>query len=373
MTGAAFYRIRAIIVKELWAVLRDPKLRVALFAPSLIQLLVFGFAMTLEVDNFNVGVLDRDGGVWSHEIVSRIAGSPNTGRVMQLGSPGKMRDAINNQDVIAAVVFDGRFSADVAAGRTGEVQVILDGRRSNAAQIVANYLQQIILGVANDVRPSPAMKAPVTRIVPTYWFNPTLEYRWFVMPALVVTVGALMALAVTAQSVARERELGSFDQLMVSPLRVHEVLIGKMAAPLLVGLINATIYIILIPLVFAVPLTGSLVSLYLALIVYLLSLIGVGMLVSSLAQTQQQAFLGSFLVIVPAILLSGFATPIDNMPDWLQTATLINPLRYFLVVTEGVFLKDMPAGEVFANSWPVALIAMVTLSASAFLFRARME
>ncbi|ATE65143.1 ABC transporter permease [Rhizorhabdus dicambivorans] len=373
MNSSRLHRLVAIIVKELWAVLRDPKSRATLFAPPIIQLFLFGFAVTLEVRNFNVGVLDRDQGVWSHEVVSRIAGSPNVGRVIRLQSPADLRNAIDNQRIIAAVAFEQRFSADVEAGRVGTAQVILDGRRSNASQIVAGYLQQIVASAAAEAGAMGAGQSPMTRTAVTNWFNPNLHYRWFVMPGLIVIIGALMALAVTAQSLARERELGSFDQLMVSPLRVHEILIGKMTSPLIVGLVNATIYVVLIPTMFRVPLTGSLVSFYLSLTVYLLSLIGVGMLISSLAQTQQQAFLGSFLVGVPAILLSGFATPIDNMPDWLQLVTLINPPRHFLIVAEGVFLKNMPASEVLANSWPMALIALVTLSAAAFLFRARME
>ncbi|MCH8686683.1 ABC transporter permease [Pedomonas mirosovicensis] len=373
MDWPAVHRLWAIILKELWAVLRDPKSRATLIAPPLLQLFVFGFAATLEVKNFDVGVLDQDHGVWSHEVVSRIAGSPNVRHVVALRSRADLHDAINNQEVIAAVAFDARFSADVLAGNTAEVQIILDGRRSNASQIVAGYLSQIISSVAAEAHPRPDGHAPVTWTTVTHWFNPNLEYQWFVMPGLIVVIGSLMGLAITAQSVARERELGSFDQLMVSPLRVHEILIGKMTPPLLIGLFNATVYILLIPTVFGVPLTGSLLFFYPAMIVYLLSLIGVGMLVSTLSYTQQQAFLGSFLVSVPAVLLSGFATPIDNMPAWLQAVTVINPLRYFLIISEGVFLKNMPADAILANTWPMALIALVTLSASAVLFRARME
>jgi ABC-2 type transport system permease protein len=160
---------------------------------------------------------------------------------------------------------------------------------------------------------------------------------------------------------------------MVSPLRVHEILIGKMAPPLLIGFFNATLYVILIPTVFGVPLTGSVASFYFSLFFYVVSLIGVGMLVSTLSQTQQQAFLGMFLVTVPLILLSGFATPVDNMPGWLQVIAFANPCRHFLVVSEGVFLKDMPAAVILANTWPLAAIASVTLTVSAILFRARME
>jgi len=373
MSSASFARLSAIIVKELWAVFRDPRARITLIAPPLLQLVLFGFAATLEVRNFDVGVLDRDSGIWSHEVVSRVAGTPNVGRVVPLASPADMREAINNQQVIAVLSFDSRFSAAIEGGQIGEVQIVLDGRRSNASQIVSSYLQQIIGQVAAEARPAATPGQPTTRTVVTNWFNPALIYLWFVMPALLVTLGATGTLSITAQSVARERELGTFDQLMVSPLRVHEILIGKMAPPLLIGFFNATLYVILIPTVFGVPLTGSVASFYFSLFFYVVSLIGVGMLVSTLSQTQQQAFLGMFLVTVPLILLSGFATPVDNMPGWLQVIAFANPCRHFLVVSEGVFLKDMPAAVILANTWPLAAIASVTLTVSAILFRARME
>ena len=193
------------------------------------------------------------------------------------------------------------------------------------------------------------------------------------MPGLLVVITTVLGLGLTAQTVARERELGTFDQLMVSPLRVPEILVGKMVPPVLVGLFDATLYVIIIPAIFGVPLRGSVTLLYLSLLFYLLALVGVGMLVSSIAQTQQQAFLGMFLVAVPAILLSGYASPVDNMPGWLQIVAQGNPSKHFLVVSEGIFLKAMPPGDILANTWPLALIAVVTLAASAILFRARME
>ena len=193
------------------------------------------------------------------------------------------------------------------------------------------------------------------------------------MPSLIGTLTMLVALIVTGQSVARERELGTFDQLLVSPLRTHEMLIGKTVPPLLIGLVHGTIFTLAAIHVFGVPLRGSLLLLYASLVVYLAAVIGVGLFISALAQTQQQAFLGSFLFMAPAVLLSGFAAPVENMPDWLQTGTLLNPLRHFLVVVKGVFLKAMPVGEVALNTLPLALIAAVTLGAAAWLFTRRVE
>ena len=367
-------RLRAMIIKEIWALLRDPKSRVVLVVPPLLQLFIFTFATTLEVRNVDIGVLDRSSGAHSAEIVSRIAGSPNFREIRRLDSPRALADAIDRQEVIAAVVIDEDFDRAVTAHRPATVGVVLDGRRSNAAQIVSGYLGQIAGSVGADLSPRTRGSGDVTGgSVVTNWYNPSLDYVWFTLPSLVAIITSVAGLAITSQTVARERELGTFDQLMVSPLRVHEILIGKMIPPLLVGLFNGTLYLIVAPLIFGVPFTGSLILFYLSLTAYMLALIGVGMLVSAASATQQQAFLGSFLVTTPLILLSGYASPIDNMPGWLQVVTYADPARYFLVIVQGLFLKAMPAAAVFHQLWPLILIACLTLSAAAWLFRARME
>lgn len=375
-------RLRAMIVKEIWAVLRDPKSRLVLVIPPLLQLFIFTFSTTLEVRNVNIGILDRSGGAQSTELVSRIAGSPNFREIRRLNSPRELADAIDRQQVIAAVVIDADFDRDVAAHRPASIGVVLDGRRSNAAQIVSGYLGQIAGSVGADLATSmrgngsagDGAGGDVTGgSVVTNWYNPSLDYIWFTLPSLVAIITSVAGLSITSQTVARERELGTFDQLMVSPLRVHEILIGKMVPPLLVGIFNGTLYLIVAPLVFGVPFTGSLILFYIALVFYMLALIGVGMLVSAASATQQQAFLGSFLVTTPLILLSGYASPIDNMPGWLQIVTYANPARYFLVIVQGLFLKAMPAADVFGQLWPLTIIACLTLGAAAWLFRARME
>jgi ABC-2 type transport system permease protein len=278
--------------------------------------------------------------------------------------------AIDNRDVIAVMIFDANFSRDVAARRPAQVQVAFDGRRSNAAQIVSGYLGRIVADVGAELSASP--QRPGGSIV-TNWFNPNLEFIWFTMPALIVTIAALSVLSVTCQSVARERELGTFDQLLVSPMRTYEILAGKVVPALMLGTFNATVYLLLIPTLFGVPFTGSVLLFYLALVAYLIALIGIGLLVSILARTQQQAFLGMFLTVIPLILLSGYAAPVDNMPGWLQVIAQANPLTHFLVIIEGLFLKGMPFGDVLASIWPLLIIAAIALTGSALLFRSKLE
>ena len=365
-------RLKALIVKELLAALRDPRARLILIGPPIAQLLIFAYAATLEVKNVDIAVFNRDQGHWSAELMQRVGGAPTFRRILWVDRPEALRQAIDLQQVLVAIQIDQRFSADIAAGRPASVQIILDGRRSNAAQIVAGYLNQIVTGLAGDAAPPGRQTAPTT-IVPRNWFNPNLDFIWFTAPNLIAVIALLIGLVVTALSVARERELGTFDQLMVSPLRTHEILIGKLLPPLLIGLVHITIYVLATIFIFAVPLRGSLWLLYGSGVFYLAALVGLGLFISALSATQQQAILGAFLVMVPATLLSGFATPIDNMPAWLQPVTLIDPLRYFLVIVRGVFLKSLPFSDVVANTLPLIAIAAVTLSAAAWLFRRRME
>lgn len=365
-------RLRAMIVKEMWAVLRDPKSRIVLVVPPLLQLFIFTFATTLDVRNADLGLLAQSNGKATSELVQRLDGSPFIRRIVPLASERDLRRAIDDQKVIGAIVVTQDFDRQVAAGQPATIGLVLDGRRSNAAQIVGGYVQQIAGSVGADVAATAPAGTPGGSEV-SNWYNPSLDYIWFTIPSLIAVIVMVAGLSITSQSVARERELGTFDQLMVSPLRVHEILIGKMIPPLLVGMFNATVYLILGPLIFGVPFRGSLLLFYPAMIVYMLALIGVGMLVSAASKTQQQAFLGSFLATTPLMLLSGYASPIDNMPGWLQTITLADPARYFIIIVQGLFLKAMPAWAVAEQVWPMAVISVVTLSAAAYLFRARME
>ncbi|HXV30571.1 MAG TPA: ABC transporter permease [Sinorhizobium sp.] len=366
-------RLKALIVKELLAVLRDPKGRTILIGPPIIQLLIFSYAATLEVKNIDLMVLDRDNGHWSQELTQQIGGSPTFRTITPAGSPAELRLAIDTQRVLAALEIGPTFSRDIEANRPAEVQVILDGRRSNASQIVSGYLSRIVATVAAETPAGKRAASEAISVEARNWFNPNLTYQWFMVPNLVASIALLIGLIVTALSVARERELGTFDQLIVSPLRTHEILIGKLIPPMMIGLFHITIYILAAVFIFGVPLRGSLLLLYGSAIFYLAAVVGLGLFISALSMTQQQAILGAFLFMVPAMLLSGFATPIENMPSWLQPVTLINPLRYFLVIVKGVFLKDLPLVEVVRQTVPLCLIAIVTLSSAAWLFRRRLE
>lgn len=366
-------RIRSLIVKELLAVLRDPKSRIILIAPPLVQMFVFTFAATQEVKNVPVGVLNKDLGVHARDLVARFEGSPNFSRVVHLRSDAEVAPALDAREVLMVAHLGPDFSREVVAGHVAGVQLLLDGRRANAAQLVAGYAGDVVARYDAELGGQRGRPPAASSVVRRVWFNPNLDSKWSTVPGLVAILTTLMGLMVTGLSVARERELGTFDQLLVSPLSPTEILVGKSVPALLIGTAQATGMVLAGVFVFGVPFRGSVALLYLALAVYLLAVIGVGLCVSSLARTQQQAILYSFMFMVPAMLLSGFASPVENMPDWLQAATKVNPVRHLLVVLKGLFLKDLPAAEVARHLLPLTVIASATLSAASWLFRRRME
>jgi ABC-2 type transport system permease protein len=366
-------RILALIVKELLAVLRDPRSRIVLIGPPLIQLFVFSFAATLEVKNVEIGVLNQDVGRGGWEIVQRVAASPTFTRVDTLRGVEEIKAYIDGRHGLLVLHIPQDFSRRVLRGEEGKIQVILDGRRSNAAQIVQGYLERMVSELSAEYVAANGLEPPASELITRHWFNPNLSYIWFTVPALVGILTMLIGLIVTALSVARERELGTFDQLLVSPLQPWEILVGKTVPAMLIGAAEGTVILLAAIFVFRVPLNGNVALLYLAMLAFLAAIVGVGLFISALSSTQQQALLGAFTFMVPATLLSGFATPIHNMPDWLQLVTLGNPLRWFLVVIRGVFMKGLPTDLVLANTWPMVAIAIVTLTGAALLFRRRLE
>jgi ABC-2 type transport system permease protein len=368
-----FDRVTALVIKELLALWRDHKSRALLFVPPLIQMLIFSFAATEEAKNVRMGVLNRDSGTASRDLIARFEGSRTFTRIDHLSSDKEMAATIDSRQALMVLHIPPDFSRDVWAGRPAKVQLVLDGRRSNAAQLVAGYSAAIVDAYNAELPRPRRSQRPASVVVARTWFNPNLLSTWHSVPSLVAILTTLMGLVVTALSVARERELGTFEQLLVSPLSPTEIIVGKTAPALLVGVAEASGMVLVGVLAFRVPLHGSLVLLYTAMIVYLFAVIGVGLFISALAKTQQQAILGAFVFMVPAMLLSGFASPIENMPDWLQYVSYINTIRYFMVIVKGVFLKDMPVAVALGYLWPMTVIAAVTLSAATWLFRTRME
>lgn len=369
--GAAITRLLALMVKELRVVLRDKKARTTLVISPVVQLLLFGLATTLEVRGVDIGIVARDNGAATQSLVAAIDASPWFDEVKRYPDADALRDAIDVQDVMGGVLVSDGIDQRLASSSGAELLVLLDGRRANAAQIVAGYLDEIARQQGARLASSP-QDAPVA-VATTHWFNPNLIYLWFTMPSLIVVIGAVQVMSVACQSVAREREFGTIEQLVVLPLSAWQVLIGKLTPAFVVGMATATFFVIFIPLVYAVPLTGSLLLLYGALSLYFFALAALGVAISLLARNQQQAFLGMFLATIPIILLSGYASPVDNMPGWLQTVAWFDPASHILTVVEGLFLKAMPAAAVWPQLWPVAAVGLGAASVALILIDRRLR
>ncbi len=365
-------RILALLRKELLVLWKDPRSRAVLIGPPLAQLLVFGYAATFDIRNVRTGVMDADDSPSSRAVVSLFAGSPTFAPLVPLAGEEALRRAIDRREVALVLRIQPDFEEALRAGRPAPIQLILDGRQSNTSLGILAYAQEIVDAFNLDLQRRAGLPGPAARLEIRSWFNPNLESRWFIVPGLTGLLSMVVVLVVTALSVARERELGTFEQLLVTPFRPLEILVGKALPALLIGLAEGTLIVTVAVFWFGIPLRGNLAILYFGLLVFILAISGVGLMVSALSRTQQQAILGAFLFVVPAVILSGFATPIMNMPEAIQTITLANPFRYFLVIVRSVFLRDTPFSLLLDQIWPMAIIATVTLTAAAAMFRRRL-
>ncbi|MBP9692624.1 MAG: ABC transporter permease [Alphaproteobacteria bacterium] len=369
-----WFRIKALIVKEILAVWRDKKSRFMLIGPPLVQLIILSHAATLDINNISLGIYNQDSGWYSHELIQRIKGSPYFSQVYEFTHHKEVRQAIDTQNVIVSLQFQPNFSRLLASNQTAQIQVILDGRKSNASQIVMGYVNRIFQNFNDDILKHKGVAVPErVNIEFRSFFNPNIDYIFYTVPSLVAILSMILALMITAMSVSRERENGTFDQLLVSPLQPWQILIGKMIPAMLISIVESTFLMILALNLFNVPFVGSLVLLYASMIVFLFSIVGVGLFISSISHTQQQSILGSFVFMTPMMMLSGYATPIENMPSLLQPFTNLLPIKHFFIIIKGIFLKDMPAYDVFMHTWPMALIAVFTLSLAGWMFRRRLE
>ncbi|MDO5673884.1 MAG: ABC transporter permease [bacterium] len=365
-------RIYALILKEFLALFLDKSSRMAIIVPPIIQLFVFGYAATFDLNKVRLAILNEDSGAVSRELISRFQGNPTFDIVAHLQSEHGIAAMIDHEKTLMVLRIDNACSRQAVRGESCSVQVLIDGRNSNTAMLALNYVRAIVTDFNEELMARQNLGLPA-RLAVRAWFNPNLESRWFIVPGIIALLGMIVTLVVTALSVAREREDGTFDQLLVTPMRPWEVMVGKSLPGLLVGLFEVSLIIALTVYWFKIPLHGSLLTLYPALVIYLLSVIGVGLMISSFSTTLQQALLGSILFIVPAVTLSGFTTPIANMPLWMQHLTIINPMRYFLIVVRRVFLEGTEIRFLVHEIWPMAVIAVCTLSLATWLFRHRLH
>jgi ABC-2 type transport system permease protein len=364
-------RILALVVKEFITLLKENKSRAVLVLPPLVQLLVFGYAATYDLKHVPYAVYNEDTGPGGRRMAAMLHGSPVFDETARVSSIEEMAPLVDSRKVLLVLHIDARFSRDLLAGKPARLQVIVDGRNSNTALIAIGYLREIVARFNREWAGERGQPAPPATIETRAWFNPNLESRWFFLPGIIGILTLLVTMVITAMSVAREREQGTFDQLLVTPMGPVEILVGKALPGFIIGFIEGTVITLVAVIWFGIPLLGSVATLYAGLAFFLLSAVGIGLMISALAVTQQQGLLGAFLFMVPAVILSGFATPIANMPAAILLITYVDPLRYFLIILRKLFLEGAPAATLLHQFWPMALIGLASMALAGWLFRHR--
>lgn len=374
-------RLKQMLIKEFIQVFRDKRTRYILFGPPLIQLLVFGYAATFEIQHVPTAVLDRDQTQESRELVSRFTSSPYFDVQRQLVDQRQIVDLLDRGEVTVVLQIHPGFSENLRKGQTAPLQVLVDGTNSNTALIAAGYVNQIAQGFALDYqhdrmqRTSPFLAdvAPSVQLEQRPWYNPDLRSRWFFVPGVIGSLTLVLVTTLTAFAVVREREIGTLEQIMVTPIRPWEFILGKTVPFFLIGLADMVMIAVIGTFWFQVPFRGSILVLLAGTVLFILCQLGVGLLISTVCSTQQQAMVTSFFFIMPAITFSGFGFPISTMPGWLQVLTYFDPLRYFLVILRGVYLKGVGIDVLWPQMWPMAVLAAAVLALSIFRFHKALD
>jgi ABC-2 type transport system permease protein len=363
-----FERIRHMLIKEFIQVFRDPRMRAVIFVIPCVQVLVIGYAVSTDVRHVPTAVYDLDNSTASRDLVARFVHSGYFDVVARVDSDQQAREAIDRSRALMVLHVNRGFADRLRAGRTAPLQVILDGTDSNTAGIALGYVGKIAASFSRQVlveryeRMMGAHRAPGQVDLRTRaWFNENLESRNYFVPGVIVIVVSVVSLLLTSMAVVREKEIGTIEQIMVTPIRPAEFILGKTLPFALIGFVDVTLVALLGKFWFDVPLRGSIPLLYLGTGLYLLSMLGIGLFISTVSHTQQQAMMATFFFFFPAMLLSGFAFPVANMPRVVQWLTYADPLRYFLVVIRGVFLKGIGLEILWPEMLAMAVLGVVTL------------
>jgi drug efflux transport system permease protein len=374
-------RLKQMLIKEFIQVFRDKRTRFVLFAPPIIQMLMFGYAATFEIYHVPTVVLDLDHSQESRELISRFVSSPYFDVQRQLTDHRQLGDLIDRGQATVGLEIDAGFAQNLRKGQTAPLQVIVDATNSNTALIASGYVTQIALGFAAEqqqdriyrVLPQMIDKIPSVQLEPRPWYNPDLRSRWFFVPGIVGSLTLVLVVNLTAFAVVREREIGTLEQIMVTPIRPAEFILGKTLPFFLIGLFDVSLIATVGTLWFQVPFRGHILVLFAGAILFLLCMLGVGLLISTVSSTQQQAMVTAFFFIMPAITFSGFGFPISTMPQWLQYFTYLSPLRYFLIVLRGTYLKGVGLEILWPQMAAMAALGTALLSVAILRFHKALD
>jgi ABC-2 type transport system permease protein len=380
-------RVAEIVRKEFRQTLRDPRMRGILFVPPLIQMLIFGYAVNLDVENVKIGWMDMDHSRESWELRKAFEGSPAFTIVAEASNEREAQELIDRSKAQGVIRIQPGYGRDVLSGTQTEVQVLLDGANSNTAAIVGNYATAVIGQRNRELLREQQTKKLVGRTqngpvllripgidsTPRVWFNSELKSRNYFVPGVIVNIIMLVTLMLTALSIVREKEIGTMEQIMVTPIRPIELMLGKTLPFAIIGMFDMALVTTLALAVFHVPFRGSFLMLIGSAALFLLTTLGAGLFMSTISDTQQQAMMGSFFFFQPAFMLSGFTFPIRNMPEPVQWLTYLNPLRYFMEIVRGIFLKGIGAEILWPQLAMLAIFGVTILFLSAMRFHKRLD
>ncbi|RMF91240.1 MAG: ABC transporter permease [Nitrospinota bacterium] len=382
-------RVYEIIRKEVYQTLREPRMRMVLISPPLIQLIIFGFAVNLDVEQARIAWMDLDRTPQSRALLSAFQGSRHFLVTHVLEREAEVRELLDRGTVQAVVRVQPGFARRLLHNQTATVQILIDGTNSNTASLISVYTTQVIarfsdqalwererrrrVAVSVETGTPVNVPAPGISVRSRIWFNPDLRSQHYFVPGIIVQVITLVTLMLTAMSIVREKELGTMEQLLVTPIRPYELILGKTLPFAVVGLLEMVLVTVAALLVFHVPLRGHFLLLMGCSALFLMTSLGTGLFISTVSQTQQQAMMSSFFFIMPAFMLSGFTFPIRNMPLPIQYLTYLNPVRYFMEIVRGIFLKGSDITILWPQMLALFLLGLAILGASVLRFRKRLE
>ncbi len=375
-----FGRVQYLLVKELIQVLRDKRLRVTLIIPPLIQLIIFGYAANLDVKDIHTAVRDLDQSTESRDLIARFSSSKYFDIVSFPQTPEEIEGLIKKGDIALSIEIPSGFSRKLKKGDTATLQIILDGTESNTAMIALGYINRILSDYSTMVLVKRLNRAGMigfkeagVEVEHRTWFNPNFESRLFFIPGVIANIAFLIPIILTAMAVVREREIGTLEQIMVTPIRSWELVVGKTLPFALLGLLDVVMIVLIGVFWFEVPLRGNPFILFLGNVLFLMSSVGIGLFISTISSTQQQAQISTFFFTMPAFILSGFVFPLENLPTWIQYLTYANPLRYFLVIIRGVFLKGNGLDILWPQMLALAVLGGLMILLSSLRFQKRLK
>jgi len=368
-----FERIKNLVIKEFIQAFRDKRMILFMFVTPVLQLIMFGYVATMDVNNISTAFYDLDKSYESRELARRLESSGYFTIGYGPESPDGIKDLIDRGKVLCAIQVNQGFGKDLRRGLPARIQMIVDGTDSNTAMIAMNYVNSIIFKYSKDIAGKQInVQFSSVDFRTRIWYNPDLRSRNYYVPGVIALIVMLTCLMLTSMAVVRERETGTMEQLMVTPIRPVELMLGKTIPFAAIGFADMLIVTVVGVFWFNIPIKGAFLFLFLCTTVYLLSVLGIGLFISTLSKTQQQAMMATFFFFQPAILLSGFATPIENMPEVFQYITYLNPLRYFLVIVRGIFLKGAGMGVLWPQVAALAILGVVIITLSSLRFKKRL-